>query len=132
MYNPRNGGTEMDGLGKYLRKKHLDYCLEHGEVLAEREWVNILNEGLSKNDRLAYPSINQWMNGERMPDVNNIIRLINIFGNEIVPYVGIDFPGDLARLIQDWDQLPDETKNQIVEIAKENRSPSGELATIAA
>jgi hypothetical protein len=67
-----------------------------------------------------------------MPDVNNIIRLINIFGNEIVPYVGIDFPGDLARLIQDWDQLPDETKNQIVEIAKENRSPSGELAPIAA
>ena len=122
----------MNGLGEYLRKKHLDYCIEHGEVLTEREWVNILNEGIPKGDKLAYPSMNQWMNGERMPDITNIVRLIKIFGNEIIPFVGIDFPADLARLLQDWDQLPDATKNKIVEIAKENKNAPGQLVAVSA
>ena len=122
----------MNGLGEYLRKKHLDYCIKHGEVLTEREWVNVLNEGIPKNNRLAYPSMNQWMNGERMPDITNIVRLINAFGNEIIPVVGIDLPSDLARLLRDWDQLPEETKDQIVEIAKENKNSNRELAAVAA
>lgn len=122
----------MNGLGEYLRKKHLDYCIQHGEVLTEREWVNVLNEGIPKGDKLAYPSMNQWMNGERMPDITNIVRLINAFGNEIIPFVGIDLPADLGRLVRDWDHLPEDIKNQIVEIAKENKNPNRELVAAAA
>ena len=122
----------MDGLDKYLQKKHLDYCLEVGEVLTESEWVKVLNKKLPSNDKLAYPSVNQWMNGDRTPDANNIIRLIKVFGSEVMPYIGIDLPADLARLVRDWDQLDESTKDQIIEIAKDNKSSQGELATAIA
>jgi len=122
----------MQGLDKYLQKKHLEYCMEVGEVLTESEWVKVLNEKLPKNDKLAYPSVNQWMNGDRTPDANNIIRLIKVFGSEVMPYIGIDLPADLARLVRDWDQLPEDIKDQIVEIAKDSKNSQRELAAIAA
>jgi len=122
----------MNGLDKYLQKKHLDYCMEAGEVLTESEWVKVLNKKLPKNDKLAYPSVNQWMNGDRMPDKNNIIRLIKVFGTEVLPYVGIDLSADLLRLVRDWDQLPEDTKEQIVEIVKDSKNSQRELAAVAA
>lgn len=123
----------MNGLDKYLKKKHLEDCLEMGLVLNESEWVKeVLNKRLPPGEKLAYPSVNQWMNGDRPPDVNNIKKLIKVFGPEIIPYVGIELPADLARLVQDWDHLPDNIQEEITNLAKNNLNPKGEVALLVA
>jgi hypothetical protein len=43
-----------------------------------------------------------------------------VFGPEIMPYIGIELPDDLVRLISDWEYLPEEIKDNITEIAKKN------------
>ena len=105
-------------LSGYLKQQYLNYCVSVGGVIPETEWVSqVLNAELSKGEKLAYPSVNQWMKGTRGPDANNVIRLIQVFGPEIIPYVGINLPVDLAMLVRDWDKLSEEDKERIMEIA---------------
>ena len=123
----------MNGLDEFLKRKHLEHCLEKGVVLNESEWVKeVLNANLPRNDKLAYPSVNQWMNGDRLPDAKNIMRLYKVFGPEIMPYVGIELPPDLARLVKDWDTLPEDTKDRIVELAKKSVIPNSLVVPVAA
>jgi len=108
----------------YLKKKHLEYCNSVGEIITERDWVNdVLNRDLPRGDGLSYPSVNQWMNGGRNPDFKNVVRLIQVFGPEIMPFVGIYLPDDLASLVSDWHNIPDETKKEMLKIAEENKIP---------
>ena len=108
-------------LSDYLKQEYLNYCVRVGGVIPETEWVSqVLNAELPRGNKLAYPSVNQWMKGTRGPDANNIIRLIQVFGPEVIPYVGIELPADLALLVRDWDKLDEDAKERIMEIANEN------------
>ncbi len=96
--------------------------MEVGGVIPETEWVSqVLNAELPPGNKLAYPSVNQWMKGTRGPDAQNIIRLIQVFGPEVIPYVGIKLPADLARLVRDWDKLTEEAKKEIAAIAEKGK-----------
>jgi len=109
-------------LAEYLTAKHLEYCNQAGRIVNESEWVkDVLNQTLPSNDKLSYASVNQWMNNDRTPDAKNIIRLVSVFGPEIMPYVGINIEPDLMKLIRDWDYLPLEAKQQIAEIIQEHK-----------
>ncbi len=114
-------------LSDYLKQEYLQYCVQVGGVIPETEWVSqVLNAELPPGDKLAYPSVNQWMKGTRGPDAKNIVRLIQVFGPEVIPYVGISLPGDLALLVRDWDKLDEDTKQKILEIAHIDEGPGRE------
>ena len=103
---------------EYLKLKHLEDCNRLGRILTESEWVkDVLNTKLPEGGGLAYVSVNQWMNGGRSPEAKNIVRLIKVFGPEVMPYVGIYLPADLSRLVRDWDKLNEDDKQQIMAIA---------------
>ena len=105
------------GFEVFLRRKHLEDCTRLGRILTESEWVSqVLNNGLPKSQGLAYVSVNQWMHGDRNPDGKNIIKLIRIFGPEIMPYLGIDLPHDLAVVLGRWNKMSPEKRKEIVQI----------------
>lgn len=105
-------------LEDFLKKKHMDYCHKHNEWIAEAEWVKTLNKGLPRDNRLSYPSVNAWMNGERNPDHGNSIRLIEVFGYEVLPILGIYLKGDLADVVSEWENLTEDEKEQIRNIIR--------------
>ena len=108
-------------LAGYLHTKQLNHINKIGRVISESEWVKtVLNPELSGGDRLSYASVNQWMNNDRSPDSKNIIRLIQIFGPEVMPYLGIEFHGGLHDVVTTWDSLPEEEKKEIHDIIKKN------------
>jgi hypothetical protein len=115
------GGYKMY-LEDYLKRKHMEYCYQRGEMVSESDWVReVLNKDLPREDRLSYPSVNHWMNGGRFPDSTNIVRLIKVFGPSVLPCLGIEFAGKLAGVVNSWDRLPEESKQAIAEIVeKEN------------
>ena len=104
-------------LEDYLKKKHLDYCISENEMISESDWVNdVLNKDLPRNDQLSYPSVNQWMNGGRSPDSKNISRLIEVFGPEVMPILGIKISGELGYVLECWGDLSEEEKTEIHDI----------------
>jgi hypothetical protein len=109
-------------LAEYLKMKQLEHCNKVGHIVTEADWVkNVLNSKLSEGDKLSYASVNQWMNGDRSPDAKNVMRLIRVFGPEVMPYIGIKLAPDLANLMRDWDRLSDEGRKGIMDIyRKEN------------
>jgi hypothetical protein len=108
-------------LQDYLKKKHMDYCYSKNEMISESDWVNeVLNRDMPREDRLSYPSVNQWMNGGRFPDSKNIVRLIQVFGPEVMPYLGIKFSGELGVVVDAWYDLTEEDRNKIYEIVMRN------------
>lgn len=109
-------------LAGYLQSKQLEHINKIGRVMTESEWVKtVLNPRLTKGDRLSYASVNQWMNDDRSPDSRNIIRLIQVFGPEVMPYLGIKFSSDLYLVIATWDSLPEEEKKKIHDIIKKSK-----------
>ena len=104
-------------LGDYLKEQHMDYCYTHKEMISEKAWVNdVLNPQLPASEKLRYPSINQWMNNERLPDVRNMVKLLKVFGPEVLLHLSIDFPPDLAKVIGRWKYKTTEQKQAIAEI----------------
>jgi hypothetical protein len=94
--------------------KHLEYCNQKGRIITESEWVlDVLNAKLPPGDKLSNGTVNQWMNGGRQPDSHNIVRLIQVFGPEVMPHVGIPVRADLIRLMSVWDDLSEEERQKI-------------------
>ncbi len=110
----------MAEFAEYLHKKHWEYCEELGRVVTASEWVRELNTKLSRDDRLSNGTVNQWMISGRNPDGKNIIRLIKVFGLEVLPYLGVKDYRDLADVVAMWDSLPEEEKEAIHTIVKKN------------
>jgi hypothetical protein len=109
-------------LASYLKTKHLEYCNEIGDIVYESDWIkNVLNPKLSPGDKFSVASFNQWMNDDRNPDGKNIVRLITVFGLEVLPYLGAKDYGDLADVISNWDSLSEEEKEEIHDIVKKHQ-----------
>lgn len=105
----------------YLHLKHMEYCNKKGRIFTASEWVlDVLNSRLPPGDGLSNGPVNQWMNGGRNPDSKNIIRLIRVFGSEVMPYLGISIAGELGFLLECWDDLSEEDRMVIQDIIKRN------------
>jgi hypothetical protein len=110
-------------LSSYLKTKHLEYCNEVGDIVYESDWIKQeLNPRLPAGDKFSVASFNQWINGDRNPDGKNIMRLIQAFGPEVLPYLGADFPKDLEKVVLRWNDTPEDAKQAIVNII-ENPGP---------
>ncbi|MCK4820532.1 hypothetical protein KA005_32505 [bacterium] len=106
-------------LASYLKTKHLEYCNEIGDIVYESDWVkNVLNPKLSPGDKFSVASFNQWMNDDRSPDGKNIVRLITVFGLEVLSYLGVKNYGELSDIVSVWDTLPPEVQQEIYDIVK--------------
>ncbi len=99
----------------------MEYCYTHKEMISEKEWINdLLNSHLSQGEKLRYPSMNQWMNNERLPDVRNMVKLMKVFGPDVLLHLSVDFPKDLAAVISRWNITSDDDKERIVQIVSKN------------
>ncbi len=108
-------------LASYLKSRHLEYCNEIGDIVYESDWIKtVLNPKLPRGDRFSVASFNQWMNDDRRPDGKNIIRLITVFGLEVLPCLGVNDYVNLANMISIWDLLPEEEKDEFIAILKKN------------
>jgi hypothetical protein len=113
-------------LSTYLKMKHLEYCNEVGDIVYESDWIKQeLNPKLPGGDKFSVASFNQWINGDRNPDGKNIVRLIQAFGPEVLPYLGATFPPDLQKVVSRWDDISSDARVEILAIVNK---PSQELA----
>ncbi len=110
----------MAEFAEYLHKKHWEYCEERRRTVTASEWVRELNTKLPEGDGLSNGTVNQWMISGRNPDGKNVIKLIKVFGLEVLPYLGVKNYGDLADVVAIWDLLPEEEKEAIHTIVKKN------------
>lgn len=115
----------METLAGYLNRKHMEYCQRKGRIVPTSDWViNKLNPQLG-SDKFSVGTFNHWLNGSRDPDEKNMKRLITVFGPEVMPALGIQLEGDLAKVVGRWDKTPKDAKKAILDI-----SENPELATL--
>jgi hypothetical protein len=118
-------------LAEYLKSKHLEYCNQVGDIVYESDWIkNELNTQLPEGDKISVASFNQWINGDRSPDSKNIVRLIKVFGPEVMPYLGITFYGGLGEIVSSWDNLTEEDKNEIHKIVSKDGTESAPVKVV--
>ena len=104
-------------LSSYLKRKHLEYIKEIGDVVSTADWVKMeLNPQLPPGDKIAMASFNQWRSEDRKPDGRNIIRLITVFGWEVLPYLGAAVEPDLLKVTSRWRYKTPAQKRAILEI----------------
>lgn len=107
-------------LSGYLKRKHLEYINEIGDVVSTADWVkNELNPRLAPGDKIAMASFNQWISEDRRPDGRNIIRLVNVFDFEILPYLGMRSRSTLAPIAEGWESLTPEKQQQMNQLYME-------------
>jgi hypothetical protein len=115
-------------LSDYLKRQHLEYCNEIGDIVYESDWIKtVLNPQLPPGDRFSVASFNQWMNDDRSPDGKNIDRLITVFGFGVLPYVSsTKLDPALLKLADRWPDMSQEAKDKIVAIAfkEDNLEPA--------
>ena len=101
-------------LASYLKSKHLEYINKMKDVVYESDWIKEeLNPRLPAGDKFSVASFNQWMNDDRNPDGKNIIRLVTVFGPEILQPLGIRLHGTLAPIIEGWEDLTPEGQDHM-------------------
>ena len=114
-------------LSGYLKRKHIEYINQIGDAVSTADWVKMeLNPQLPPGDKIAMASFNQWISEDRNPDGRNIIRLITVFGWEVLPYLGAAVEPDLLKVTSRWKYKTPEEKNAIMEII--NKDEPGMVA----
>jgi hypothetical protein len=124
---------EPTNLSEYLRQKHVDHIVEQRRAISEAEWIAHLNTKLPPRDKINKFSMNQWMNESREPDGRNMRRLIQIFGLEVLPFLGLELDPLLKQMIDLLPQASDEAVEQALKILageEDEEETNGQLARV--
>lgn len=115
----------MSEFAEYLHKKHWEYCESLRRTVTASEWVRELNAGLPEGNELSNGTVNQWMISGRSPDGKNVIRLIQVFGMEVLPYLGVEIEKDFAKVASRWKYKTKAQKSAILEIIEKEEPEMG-------
>ncbi len=106
----------MTTFSSYLHAKHWEYCEKMGRNVTASAWVRELNESLPEGDKLSNGTVSQWMTSGRNPDSRNFVRLIQVFGYDVLPYLGVEIEEDFDKVASRWKYKTPAQKRAILEI----------------
>lgn len=101
----------MNKFPNYLTKKFLEWQTELGARKTLEEFADYLN--------VSRPLLSFWMNGKRIPNIDNLENISNILGNEVYDVLDLPRPNPyLQKLNRLWEFLPEEFQKRISEEAE--------------
>ena len=106
----------MTTFADYLHNKHWEYCEMKGKMVTTSAWVRELNTTLPEGDKLSNGTVSQWMTSGRKPDSRNFVKLIQVFGLDVLPYLGVPIEEDFAKVASRWRYKTPAQKRAILEI----------------
>lgn len=95
----------------FLEKKFLEWQIKQGKRTTLREFSEHL--GVSR------AAISLWLNGDRIPDQNNIQKLAEVFGYDV--YDALDLPRPnpyLQKINQIFERLSPEHQQKLADMAE--------------
>ena len=96
---------------KFLTEAYLEYAADSGKRrVSDNEFAKYLG--------VAPASFNQWINGNRVPDVYNAAKLARKLGPRVFDILGFPYiveanDPDLRFIIRNWSHLPGDVRQQI-------------------
>jgi transcriptional regulator with XRE-family HTH domain len=106
----------LNALQALLTEAYLDYVNVHRRKVGDNEFARWLG--------VSVGSYNQWINGNRLPSYDNVIRLAAKLGPRVFDVMGYDrvmvvADPQLLFLAERWGFLDHDTRDQIIEHVKE-------------
>lgn len=100
-----------NAIGEWLEAQYLQWRLQD---VTNRRSVRQFAQWLG----IPTPTLNNWINGNRMPNKQSIARLAEKLGPEIYDVLGQPRPDPrLQQIIEGWSKLSERDRNQIAEQA---------------
>ena len=94
-----------------LEQKFLEWQMENGERKTLYEFANYLG--------VSHGTISFWINGVKKPGDSNVVKLAELFGNEI--YDALDLPRPnpyLQKLNRIWEFIPEDIQKKFSDEAE--------------
>jgi transcriptional regulator with XRE-family HTH domain len=94
-----------------LERKFLEWQIEMGERKSQADFAELI--GVSR------ASLTMWMNGNHLPEIDNVHKLANVLGVEV--YDALDLPRPnpyLHKINQIFDRLSPEHQQRLAEDAE--------------
>lgn len=96
----------------FLTRKFLEWQLEQGESKSQAEFAGLL--GVKRT------SLTMWMNGDHLPENENVEKLANVLGPEVYDLLGLPRPDPLLKSINSrWERIPPEKQQKLAELAEQ-------------
>jgi transcriptional regulator with XRE-family HTH domain len=114
---------EKSPLAKWLENKYLEWQTKKGERKTISEFADYLDVNRSL--------LSFWMNGARIPNEENIIKIAEKLGFEIYDVLDMERPNPLHFYVdRNWHKLPPQEQRKIAElISKHTNEPLPEPET---
>jgi len=103
---------KLNRLQEYLTEEHIGYMQERKRKVTDSKFAKYLG--------VSTASYNQWVNGNRMPSYDNVIKIAARLGPEIFDIMGYDRIAvsnnpDIMLIVDSWRYLDNETREQIID-----------------
>jgi transcriptional regulator with XRE-family HTH domain len=95
----------------FLTRKFLEWQLEQGESKSQAEFANLI--GVKRT------SLTMWMNGDHLPENENVEKLANFLGPEVYDLLDLPRPNPfLQKINQIFERLSPEHQQKLAEDAE--------------
>ena len=115
--------NEKTPLSKWLDKKYLEWQTKEGESKNVNEFADYLDVNRSL--------LSFWMNGKRIPNEENLVKIALKLGFEIYDVLELDRPNILhLYATRNWNNVPKKLQLELAKtIAKHTKEPLPDEAT---
>lgn len=115
---------KLNALQALLTEKYLDYVNQHRRKVGDNEFARYLG--------VSVGSYNQWINGNRLPSYDNVIKLAAKLGPRVFDVLGYDrvmviADPEIIFIAERWGLLENDTRKQIIEHIREETNPRKEI-----
>jgi transcriptional regulator with XRE-family HTH domain len=115
---------KLNALQALLTEKYLEYVNQHRRKVGDNEFARYLG--------VSVGSYNQWINGNRLPSYDNVIKLAAKLGPRVFDVLGYDrvmviADPEIIFIAERWGLLENDTRKQIIEHIREETTPRKEI-----
>jgi transcriptional regulator with XRE-family HTH domain len=115
---------KLNALQALLTEKYLEYVNQHRRKVGDNEFARYLG--------VSVGSYNQWINGNRLPSYDNVIKLAAKLGPRVFDVLGYDrvmviADPEIIFIAERWGLLENDTRKQIIEHIREETNPRKEI-----
>ncbi len=101
---------KMQKFPKWLEAQYLKWQNERGKRATLQDFGSFL--GISR------VSLSQYLAGKRIPDDKNLARIARRLGTQIYEVLGKDLDSQLLFILNSWDKLTSDQKEQLLKITQ--------------
>ena len=123
--SPRKGKDLFDPAGPSPTPFQMFLIDKAAEIISKSNRRHLSDTDIAKIVGVHPANWNQWINGNRVPDIVNALKLANKFGNEVLDF--FDYPRlidpkaspKLIFVLDHWPDLQKDTQDEIYKAIKE-------------